>query len=148
MIQVLKGRWQSVINVRWRFLHNGVIENKRKLKNWICMTILNIQVSQQKKNICDDELHSSQSCYTPVINQKCILIPKYWCLGIRKIHFTEFDGWYTAQKGWQFPTGIMKWNVWQKKWLELSAWWGSLHPLHISLLKCNHTPHMSCVTQK
>ncbi len=22
----------------------------------------NIQVSQQKKNICDDELHSSQSC--------------------------------------------------------------------------------------
>ncbi len=26
-------------------------------------------VSQQKKNICDDELHSSQSCQTPVINQ-------------------------------------------------------------------------------
>ncbi len=30
----------------------------------------NIQVSQQKKNICDDKLHSSQSCWTPVINQK------------------------------------------------------------------------------
>ncbi len=77
-----------------------------------------------------------------------ILIPRHWCLGIRKIHFTAFDGWYTAQKGWQFSYRVNEVKrSWKKRCVTGSICKVPLDELYgFKMLCCRDSPRIKYIS--